>query len=114
MEIKVANEAKQDTIIGQGNQILSKINNRQVFAQCVKSVQRGVITDTINRNSDKIPIKKASISPVNLNKSIFLISNNGSNWVFFLKSDGIYLFGGDSPGHSLGSSEYHWQVIEFY
>lgn len=106
MEIKVANEAKQDTIIGQGNQILSKINNRQVFAQCVKSVQRGTIG--LNSGGDG---KVVSISPVNANKSILIWnttdSNNSGN--FILKNDGIYL-----KYTIVTYTSLCWQVIEFY
>lgn len=105
MEIKVANEAKQDIGIGKADEILNKINNQQITAQCVKSVQRGAV------EYDTYGEKAVSISPVNASKSILIWETDETsvNTTFILKNDGIY------PAYNTGRNAFLvWQVIEFY
>ena len=131
MEIKVANEAKQDVGIAKANEILNKINNQQITAQCVKSVQRGFCynqTGTVNNNKE---IKVVSLSNINVAKSQFsyiyrgytTVGGSGVVEIAFglegtsltLKSDGIYLNWVTTEIYpDFNVNPFEWQVIEFY
>lgn len=122
MEIKVANEAKQDTIINQGNQILNKINNQQITAKCIKSVQRGFVTKTqLYPNNRPTEIKIATVKIDNVSKCLLFapyekFGGNSTNATPVLKSDGIYLraLSGPFDGGLTTLGPLPWQVIEFY
>lgn len=85
----------------------------------VKSIQRGQgTTYSLDKKAER---KIASISSVNVDKSI-LISNftfrNGggsvNNTGMYLKNNGVYVNRTDDTGYWSYLESYSWQVIEFY
>lgn len=133
MEIKVANEAKQDITIGKADEILGKINNQQITARCVKSVQRGYHAEEAkDRKSYSRSMKIVPISSVNSEKSSLNISylyyenassrgeipiaTNVKNPRVVLKNDGIYINSNnlDYEYDSINIKAFTWEVVEFY
>lgn len=143
MQIKVANEAKQDVVITGQNDIKNKINN----GYNIKSIQRGMLPSmsvksfTTGEKLANYQRKIASISPVNVDKSI-LVYNTPEHedtdrfpFIYYytgtasrgvhekldieLKSDGIYTSQNKRDLTEFTKLEYRqfalsWQVIEFY
>ena len=74
IQIKVANEAKQDITISKADQILGKLADQTIIAKTVKSIQTGTIYTNQYASSveDLLTsdgrLKLASISPVDINK----------------------------------------------
>ena len=134
-QIKVATEAKQDTMIANNADIL----NLMTLKNSIKSKQRG-FADSRNYEGNYIedfsisPIPQGSelkvfdISPVNINKAILFVKSGQveisteTQWYIKmplqLKSDGIYTIpivtsdGGMITGYTLKNLS--WEVVEFY
>lgn len=74
MQIKIANETKQNDVISGQNNIKNKINN----GYHIKSIQRGTLPSMVVKSfttaerSANYQRKVASISPVNVDKSILV------------------------------------------
>lgn len=143
MQIKIANEKKQNDVISGQNDIKNKINN----GYHIKSIQRGTLPSMVVKSftaAERLPNyqrKVASISPINLDKSILVYNTperkntNEFPFIYYyvsttsigahekldieLKSDGIYTSQNKRDLTDLTKLEYHqfalsWQVIEFY
>ena len=134
-QIKVANEAKQDTMIANNADIL----NLMTLKNSIKSKQRG-FADSRNYDGNYIedfsisPIPQGSelkvfdISPVNINKAILFVKSGQveisteREWYIEmplqLKSDGIYTIPiVTSDGRMITKytlKNLSWEVIEFY
>ena len=100
------------------------MSNLSSFSGSVKSVQRGIIHQYIY--AEKAPNHEITISSVNINKAILLITSVGPDQdsvsprydtlIASLKDATTILFTGFPPG-SGGEVDYYldisWQVIEF-
>lgn len=134
-QIKVANEAKQDTMIANNVDIL----NLMALKNSIKSKQRG-FADSRTYDGNYIedfsisPIPQGSelkifdISPVNINKAVLFVKSGQveiateTQWYIKmplqLKSDGVYTIpivtsdGGMITKYTLKNLS--WEVIEFY
>ena len=143
MQIKIANETKQNDVISGQNNIKNKFNN----GYHIKSIQRGtspsmeVESFTAAERSANYQRKVASFSPINVDKSILVYNTpehedtNRFPFIYYyfstssrgthekldieLKSDGIYTTQNKRDLTGFAKLEYHqyalsWQVIEFY
>ena len=125
-QIKVANEPKQDTMIGKADQILGRLTDQTVIAKTVKSVQTGIYfpPSTLQNFTAGARVDFATISPIGGNclLTIDSFSNNGSAVIY---GDGIYLTA-ELVGSKIVSEviptpltrgnvyKFKWTVIEFY
>lgn len=122
IQIKVANEAKQDITISKTDQILGKLADQTIVAKTVKSVQRGVIEFTTQENVDVgYHEVVAYISSVDMSKcDVFysLLVESSSDVSVCLNSttsSSLTFHVGKSPlSMSSETGKVSWQVIEFY
>lgn len=125
-QIKVANEPKQDTMIGKADQILGKLADQTIITKTVKSVQTGIYfpPSTLQNYTAGARVDFATISPIGGNYLLTIesFSNNGSAVIY---GDGTYLTA-ELVGSKIVSEaiptplargnvyKFKWTVIEFY
>lgn len=127
-QIKVANEAKQDTMIANNVEIFEGLDNYGT----IKSVQRGEIEQLndviVGEHAAGGEIKITSINPINVGKckliadytilhltvSSSITSRPFSYPALYLKSDGIYTTPSEKMFDRYFIENLTWQIIEYY
>lgn len=123
-QIKIANEPKQDTMIGKADQILGRLADQTVIAKTVKSVQRGIVDPSgLQKNAATNRYEFATVNPVG-DKYVLLIesaSQYNSSVVAYNTSSSLYV--AELIGNKICSEvapsapntqRFKWTLIEFY
>lgn len=125
-QIKVANEAKQDTQIANNLEILARLDNYGT----IKSVQNGKIQQLsgviVGEHTAGSEIKITSINPVNVGKckliadyttlqlTVPTATPTNSFPALSLKSDGIYTTPSEKRFDRYHIDNLTWQIVEYY
>ena len=124
IQIKVANEAKQDITISKADQILGRLADQTVIAKTIKSIQRGIVDPrgldkdyttkryeftTVNSVGDKYMLLIDSSSQYNSSA----VADSGINSIYTAELIGNKICSEVVPG-AASPRRFKWTLIEFY